>query len=60
MHGLLEEARRRGVHQVTLEVRVHNEAAQKLYLSLGFRTIAYRRNYYPDTGEDAAVMLLEM
>jgi ribosomal-protein-alanine N-acetyltransferase len=60
MHGLLEEARRRDVHQVTLEVRVHNEAAQQLYLSLGFRIVAHRRNYYSDTGEDAAVMLLEM
>ncbi|MHB9025812.1 MAG: ribosomal protein S18-alanine N-acetyltransferase [Armatimonadota bacterium] len=60
MHALVREARRRGARTVTLEVRVGNEAAQQLYCALGFRAIAYRRNYYPDTGEDAAVMALEL
>lgn len=60
MEGLLEEARRRGAMVVTLEVRVHNYSAQHLYKSLGFSTIAYRREYYPDNNEDAAVMELHL
>lgn len=58
LHALLEEARRRGAATVTLEVRVHNLAAQHLYTSFGFRIIAFRREYYPDNNEDAAVMEL--
>jgi len=57
---LLGEARRRGAAIVTLEVRVGNLAAQQLYLSFGFRIIAFRREYYPDNNEDAAVMELKM
>lgn len=60
MEGLLAEARRRGVRSVTLEVRVGNHAARELYGSLGFTVLAYRRRYYPDNGEDAAVMLLTL
>ena len=58
MDGLLAEARRREVIHLTLEVRVTNTPAQSLYLSLGFRIIGHRRRYYPDNGEDAAVMEL--
>ncbi len=57
---LLGEARRRGARVVTLEVRVHNLAAQHLYTAFGFRIIAYRREYYPDNHEDAAVMELKL
>lgn len=60
MDALLAEARRRNMECVTLEVRVTNTPAQRLYTSLGFRTITYRRQYYADNGEDAAVMLLEL
>lgn len=58
--GLLEEARRRGVKEVTLEVRAGNAPAQSLYLSMGFHTVATRRKYYPDNGEDALVMELRI
>ena len=57
---LLKEVRRRCAARVTLEVRMGNEAAQRLYASFGFRTVAVRREYYPDNGEDAAVMALEL
>lgn len=60
MEALLAEARQRRVERVTLEVRVHNTAAQHLYHDLGFVIIGYRRDYYPDNGEDAAVMALEL
>ncbi len=54
--GLMEDARRRGITQVILEVRPTNAEARGLYESFGFRVIGRRRGYYPDTGEDALVM----
>ena len=54
--ALLTECRARGGHRVTLEVRITNTPAQELYRSFGFQTIARRRDYYPDNGEDALVM----
>ncbi len=42
---------------VTLEVRAENESARTFYRQNGFKEIALRRGYYPDTGEDAVVML---
>jgi ribosomal-protein-alanine N-acetyltransferase len=58
--GLLDEARRRTVTEITLEVRAGNAPAQALYQSAGFRTVAIRRHYYPDNGEDALVMELRV
>jgi ribosomal-protein-alanine N-acetyltransferase len=40
----------------TLEVRVSNEGAIKLYERLGFKTTGVRRGYYTDNREDAYVM----
>jgi [ribosomal protein S18]-alanine N-acetyltransferase len=40
----------------TLEVRVSNEAAIRLYERLGFRSRGVRRNYYTDNREDALIM----
>lgn len=42
--------------RVTLEVRVGNEAAQRLYSELGFEVAGRRVAYYTDDGEDALVM----
>ena len=50
IQGLLE-----GLHWMTLEVRVSNEAARNLYGKLGFRDLGKRRAYYED-GEDAVIM----
>lgn len=41
---------------VFLEVRQSNLAARKLYHSIGFETIAVRKDYYSDSGEQAIVM----
>jgi ribosomal-protein-alanine N-acetyltransferase len=41
---------------IFLEVRQSNLAARKLYHSLGFETIAVRKDYYSDSGEPAIVM----
>jgi len=42
---------------ITLEVRITNVGAIALYRRNGFRDIALREKYYPDTGEDALIML---
>ncbi len=41
---------------LTLEVRVGNVAAQRLYGSFGFAPAGVRRNYYVETNEDALIM----
>jgi ribosomal-protein-alanine N-acetyltransferase len=40
----------------TLEVRVSNEGAIKLYETLGFVSRGVRRGYYTDNREDALIM----
>jgi ribosomal-protein-alanine N-acetyltransferase len=40
----------------TLEVRVSNEAAIRLYERLGFKSRGIRRGYYTDNREDALIM----
>ncbi len=40
----------------TLEVRVSNEGAIKLYEQLGFHSSGTRRGYYTDNREDAVIM----
>jgi len=41
---------------VTLEVRLSNEQAQKLYEKYGFTNVGTRKSYYSDNGEDAIIM----
>lgn len=49
-----------GIQQVVLEVRVHNVAARRLYESMGFVQAGVRKQYYPDTGEDALVLIRQL
>lgn len=44
---------------VTLEVRVSNSIAQKLYQKYGFARVGVRKGYYTDNGEDAFIMTTE-
>ncbi len=53
---LVRAAVGRGVRHLTLEVRVSNSVAQRLYRRFGFAPAGVRRNYYVETGEDAIVM----
>ena len=46
-----------GADSVYLEVRRSNIPAVRLYEKLGFREIGRRPNYYPDSKEDALVMV---
>lgn len=53
---LLREARGLGADAATLEVRVANRGAQRLYNGFGFAPVGVRPNYYSETGEDALIM----
>jgi ribosomal-protein-alanine N-acetyltransferase len=57
---LIDEATRRGVAHLDLEVRADNESAQRLYERHGFAKIAVRRSYYQPSGTDAVVMRREL
>jgi ribosomal-protein-alanine N-acetyltransferase len=50
------QARKVGADWITLEVRVSNESAQRLYGKYSFRSLGVRRNYYQDNSEDALVL----
>ena len=51
----LTDARQRGIHSVTLEVRESNLAARSLYDSMGFVLAATRPGYYTDPPEGALI-----
>jgi len=53
---MAREALRRGAQNLTLEVRVSNEAAQALYRRFGLGPAGIRKGYYAESGEDAIVM----
>ena len=58
--ALLEDVVARGVQEgvvdVTLEVRVSNHPARRLYEDLGFVQEGIRPRYYSDNAEDAVIM----
>lgn len=55
----LDSCLRSGVRTVTLEVRLSNIAAQKLYEKYGFQHQGIRKNYYNDDGESALILWTE-
>jgi len=57
--ALLDIAVARRAHEATLEVRLSNLAARKLYEKFGFRPVGLRPRYYSDDGEDALIMTTE-
>ena len=58
MRELLTVGRKNGVPEFTLEVRVSNTPAIKLYESLGFKSEGVRKNFYERPAEVALVMWL--
>ena len=56
MHKVFDEARRLGAKRATLEVRVSNERARRLYERLGFYVAGTRPNYYANPVEDALIL----
>lgn len=56
MEYMLERAKQVGIGDCTLEVRVSNKAAIRLYESLGFKGEGVRPNFYDKPREDALIM----
>ena len=56
LERLFEDTERDLERGITLEVRVSNAAAIRLYRSLGFQPTGIRRGYYTDNREDALIM----
>lgn len=54
--GLIDRAKQIGARWLTLEVRMSNHVAQRLYQKYTFKEMGIRRRYYSDNGEDAQVM----
>jgi ribosomal-protein-alanine N-acetyltransferase len=52
----LEAARDAGMETVTLEYRISNAAARRLYEKYGFAKVGVRAGYYSDNNEDAVLM----
>lgn len=55
---LLEKGREKGLSAFTLEVRVSNAAAVRLYEKLGFTSVGIRKSFYEKPVEDAFIMWL--
>ncbi len=49
----------RHAREATLEVRLSNLGARRLYEKYGFRPVGLRPRYYSDDGEDALIMTTE-
>jgi len=56
IEGLEHIAREKEMMGLTLEVRMNNTAAQRLYIKNGYKVEGIRKNYYADTREDALIM----
>ncbi len=57
--AMLDLARARHAREATLEVRLSNLPARRLYERYGFRPVGLRRGYYSDNHEDALIMTSE-
>jgi ribosomal-protein-alanine N-acetyltransferase len=57
--ALLDLAVARRAREATLEVRLSNLPARRLYEKYGFRPAGIRPNYYSDDREDALIMTTE-
>ena len=57
--ALLGLAKDRRAREATLEVRLSNLAARRLYEKYGFRPVGIRPRYYSDDNEDALIMTTE-
>ncbi len=57
--SVIDLAAERKADFITLEVRVSNTAAQRLYQKYGFTQVGVRTGYYTDNREDALIMSTE-
>ena len=59
IHRIIEDCYKDKVKYLTLEVRVSNIPAIKLYEKYGFQSLGTRKGYYQDNNEDALIMWTE-
>ncbi len=59
LNHIIEECYKKEIKYITLEVRVSNEPAIKMYEKYGFKSLGTRKNYYQDNNEDALIMWTE-
>jgi ribosomal-protein-alanine N-acetyltransferase len=57
--ALLDLSIERHAREATLEVRLSNLPARRLYEKYGFRPVGIRPRYYSDNGEDGLIMTTE-
>ncbi|MBN2802221.1 MAG: ribosomal protein S18-alanine N-acetyltransferase [Deltaproteobacteria bacterium] len=57
---IIEQAKRRSLSRILLEVRGTNSGALNLYKKNGFEIMDVRKGYYTDSGDDALVMELKI
>ena len=55
----VEDCYKNGIKYITLEVRISNEKAIKLYEKYGLKSLGTRKGYYQDNNEDALIMWTE-
>lgn len=60
LQEVMNKARALGANTMTLEVRVSNEVAKKLYRKFGFQNGGIRKRYYTDNYEDGLVMWVNL
>ncbi|ENQ3081131.1 ribosomal protein S18-alanine N-acetyltransferase [Bacillus cereus] len=60
LQEVINKARAFGAKTMTLEVRVSNEVAKKLYRKFGFQNGGIRKRYYTDNYEDGLVMWVNL
>lgn len=62
LEHIVADCKQQDGESLFLEVRITNQAANRLYASMGFKSVGLRRDYYPaDFGrEDANVMGLAL
>ncbi|MDC2867825.1 ribosomal protein S18-alanine N-acetyltransferase [Bacillus sp. BP-3] len=60
LQEVMNKARAFGAKTMTLEVRVSNEVAKKLYRKFGFQNGGIRKRYYTDNYEDGLVMWVNL
>lgn len=56
MKTMIDEAQKKNLESMSLEVRVSNEKAINLYQKYDFEIKGRRKNYYQDNNEDAYIM----
>lgn len=59
IQAIIDDCYKNNIKYLTLEVRVSNTPAIKLYEKYGFQSLGTRKGYYQDNNEDALIMWTE-